>query len=751
MAPQYSVAGADAALVNELSPSTPISARVLVVDDDGDMVTLIRRIVERLGHQCVTVRSGELAVEELSGGRFDLLVTDINMDGLSGLDLLEAASGLDPDLAVIVVSGIADAGTAEAALGGGAFGYVVKPFDITELQIAVSNALRRRQLEISLREHLRNLESEVERRTLQLREATLDAQIQEQRFRSLAQASPLGILYADRDGCLDYCNANAELLLGRGLEELSGRRWFEDLDCPNRDLLEAAIRAAASGVPDAMCEYEVRLPDGSTVWIQSRVAPVLDDEHRSSGLVVLFEDIGDRKRLEGQLRYQASHDHLTGLPNRREFRARLSNRLLSLSENDVLGVLLVDLDQFKLVNDTYGHEAGDQLIVTVGERLVECVPADATVARLGGDEFVVALCEPDRERIVAVANVVREALRQPVRIMGVELSLSASVGIGATTDPQTPVSGVLRSADIAMHHAKNRRDVVEVFDTSMAKDVARRLALTSELRRAVTDRLLTVHYQPVVDTVTQRLVGLEALARWTHHEWGPVGPDEFIPIAESMGLVHEVDRQILLAAVTQLAQWRNAQRIHPEVFMSVNLSASQLSNSVLPELVHQALEQAGLDGSSLCIEVTESSLIADLDRALPVMRRLRELGIRIAVDDFGTGHSALSYLGQLPLDVLKIDRSFISAIGNGGVDVAEAIVDLAHRFGLTVIAEGVEEPHQLRRLCDLGCDMVQGFLTGRPAEADRAVPETLANSTDTTDSPDHHAPAPRAARNEVSA
>ncbi|MDH3301545.1 MAG: EAL domain-containing protein [Acidimicrobiia bacterium] len=725
------------------------AAEILVVDDDASMVALIARVAERSGHRCATAGSGETAIELLSDRRFDLLITDINMDGLSGLELLEAASGLDPDLAVMVVSGIADTGTAEAALSAGAFGYVVKPFDVTELQIAVSNALRRRELEIKLRGHLHDLETEVDRRTEALRVTTADAQRQEQRFRSLAQASPLGILYADRLGHLDYCNSNTELLLGRPRSDLHGSRWLDELDTPTRQEFEAAIKQALAGVPDTSCEYQLRRPDGSLVWLFSRVAPVLDEDQVSSGVVVLFEDVGNRKRLEHQLRHQASHDHLTGLPNRREFRSRLSDLLNSLERDDVLGVLLVDLDQFKLVNDTYGHETGDRLIVTIGERLLDCVPPGTLVARLGGDEYVVAVRESSRSRVLSLGEAVRDALRQPMNLMGVELSLSASVGIGTTSDPQAEVSSLLRSADIAMHQAKVRRDVVEVFDTTMAKDVARRLALTSELRRAVDNRLLTVHYQPVVDTGTQRLVGLEALARWSHHEWGDVSPAEFIPIAESMGIVHEIDRHILTLAINQLASWRSAGRIRPDVFMSVNLSASQLSNSALPDLLRRTLHLAGVDSSSLWVEVTEGSLIADVGRAVPILRQLRELGIRIAVDDFGTGHSALSYLGRLPLDVLKIDGSFVAAIGNGSVDVAEAIVELAHRFDLEVVAEGVEKPNQLRRLQAIGCDMVQGFLTGVPDEADRVI--TVATPGATIGDADRRASSEPAFRNEVSA
>ncbi|MEZ5382543.1 MAG: EAL domain-containing protein [Microthrixaceae bacterium] len=709
------------------------------MDDDRAMVDLVGRIVERLGHRCETVESGEAAVERMSTERFDLLITDVAMDGLSGLELLDAARGHDPDLAVVVVSGVDDPRTAEAALSGGAFGYVVKPFEVTELQIAVSNALRRRELEIESRRHLRDLETEVDRRTEQLRLAAQEVRHQEQRFRTLAQASPLGILYADQSGSFAYGNSNAEALLGRSGGELSGRRWLENLDSPGRSQLTAAVQAAASGGSDAMCEYELRRPDGSTVWIRSRIASALDDDQRNAGVVVLFEDIGDRKHLERQLRHRAGHDHLTGLPNRREFRTQLSQRLGALGAGELLGVLLVDLDQFKLVNDTYGHEAGDQLIVTVAERLIGCAPDGALVARLGGDEYVVAVLAERREQLMAAAEAVRRTLRGPVTVMGVELSLSASVGLGITTDPHATVTDLLRSADIAMHEAKRRRDVVEVFNTSMAEDVARRLALTSELRRAVDHRLLEVHYQPVVDTTTEKLVGLEALARWTHDEFGEISPGEFIPIAESTGLVHEIDRQVLAAAVGQLGRWQSSGHVSPGVFMSINLSASQLSNTALPGLVREELQRSGVHGSSLCLEVTERSLIGDMTRAVPILERLRDADVRIAVDDFGTGQSALSYLGQLPLDVLKIDRSFVDAIGSGGVDLAEIIVDLAHRFDLAVIAEGVEECHQLARLRQLRCDMVQGFLTGRPLEADRAIPASSVSFSDICDRWDREA------------
>ena len=689
---------------------------VLAVDDDAIMNGVVRRIVEHMGHRCVTASSGEQALEVLGNEDFDLVITDINMAELSGLDLLNSVKAAKPDVAVVVVSGVNDASTADIAIASGAYGYVVKPFELTELQIAIANALRRRELEIELHRHLNDLESEVERRTAQLRAATNTAVNQERRFRSLAQASPLGIIYINRDWEFDYCNSKAEALLGRCSSEMKGTKWFEGMPGGCRQTLGEAVAAAADGT-EADCEHQLQRPDESLIWLRCRTAPVMSDEGAISGVVVLLEDIDDRVRLEAMLRHQATHDHLTGLPNRRQFREYVGELVDSNVDGRYVAVLLVDLDQFKLVNDTYGHEAGDQLVVATAARLADVAPPNALTARVGGDEFVIAVTTSTEDEALEVAETVRTALREPVKISEVELSLSASVGIGLASNRDTSVDSLLRTADIAMHRAKERRDSVEVFDDSMASDTARRLSLTSELRTAVSRDGLDVHYQAILSCVDNSLMGFESLARWTHEEWGRVPPNEFIPIAEQIGIVHAIDLFVLRQAVRQLAEWKACQKVSPHVFVTVNLSASQLSNSNLPNIVESALGNSGLDGLSLCIEVTESSLIVDMDRAIPVLNRLREMGVRLAVDDFGTGHSALSYLGRLPLDILKIDKSFVDDLGTE-TDVVETIVELAHKFGLAVIAEGVEVAEQLVGLRQLNCDMSQGFFLDRPTPAD---------------------------------
>lgn len=710
----------DNTMMSAVPSCASTEASVLVVDDDDAMVGLMRRLVERMGHCCEIAVSGERAIDLLASTPFDLIVTDINMGAMSGLEVLNEAKRANADVAVVIVSGVNDAQVADMALAKGAFGYVVKPFDVTEFQIAVSNALRRRELEQQVRSHLHDLEVKVERRTDELRHASEDLRVREQRFRSLAHASPLGILYADAHGRVEYCNAGAEAVLGRTLVQLGARCWIESLAASDREQVETAVRSVLADGGDVTVEFQLDAPDGATRWVRSPIAAVVDDEARPTGVVVVLEDISDRVRLEAELRRRATRDPLTGLVNRAEFRSRLECRLEQLGDDEVLAVLLIDLDQFKLVNDSFGHEVGDQLIVSVAERLVATLPENALVARLGGDEFVVAIVRHDGGH-VDVAERLRVALRERISLSNVELSLSASVGLVTTSDATASVSDLLRAADIAMHDAKASRDAVRVFDGSMSAGVARRLVLTTELRRAVDEERVSVHFQPIIDLRSREIVGFEALARWAHPELGAISPAEFIPLAESTGLVQAIDRQVFQCAIAQLARWRAEGRVSREVFMSVNLSPSQLTNAALPELVAATLGSAGIEGSALCIEVTESTLIADLARATPILDELRRLGVRIAVDDFGTGHSALSYLGQLPLDVLKIDRSFVAELGNGTPDVIDILIELAHRLDLRVVAEGVEQMGQLARLTDLGCDMAQGFLIARPGSPDTVV------------------------------
>ena len=404
-------------------------SKVLVVEDDAVMASAIESLLRRFGHACTSATSAEGALDSLDAAPFDLMVSDVNLGtGGSGLELVAAAKSGDPDLAVLMVSGLDDPDTANAALDLGAFGYIIKPFAMNELRIGVSNALRRRELEVAQRSHLARLESEVLRRTAELQAVSDDLRARESRFRSLATATPLGVVYVRLDGSCEYANRSAEVLLGCRSGQLDQHNWLAGVDSTDRKIIEQSIRGAHSGVPGSDHEHGYRRPDGSATWLRTHIAPVTDDQGGIAGVLALFEDIETRKRLEIRLRHQAMHDHLTGLPNRRFLKECLTERLATAG-GDRLGLFMVDFDQFKLVNDTYGHETGDELIVAMARRLSEWAGEDRVVARLGGDEFVIISPGLSRDGILEDAESLHRAISGPMALGSVELHLSASIGV----------------------------------------------------------------------------------------------------------------------------------------------------------------------------------------------------------------------------------------------------------------------------------------------------------------------------------
>jgi diguanylate cyclase (GGDEF)-like protein len=440
--------------------------------------------------------------------------------------------------------------------------------------------------------------------------------------------------------------------------------------------------------------------------------------------VAVFVDLYlERKRAqaaERALLHQAFHDTLTGLPNRVLFLDRLGQALARRERRPMeVAVLFLDVDRFKWVNDSLGHAAGDQLLVAVAGRLHSVLRPGDTVARFGGDEFVL-LCEElgDEREAFAVAQRLNRALADPFHLKGREVGLTASIGIAlASTSTHDTPDALLRDADAAMYRAKERgRDRIELFDEDMRSRALSRLETESALRRAIDQGELRVHYQPVIELATGRVTGLEALVRWQHPERGLMPPSEFIPVAEETGLIVACGAVVLTEACTQVARW-NAQQIHrPPLPVSVNLSPHQVLSQGLPELVADALERSGLDPRLLCLEITETVLIEDAASSRAALDALKELGVTLAVDDFGTGYSSLLYLRRFPVDVLKIDRSFVVGLGTNVEDTAivAGVIRLAHALGLLAVAEGVETPEQAARLKELGCDLAQGYYWSRP-------------------------------------
>jgi diguanylate cyclase (GGDEF)-like protein/PAS domain S-box-containing protein len=440
------------------------------------------------------------------------------------------------------------------------------------------------------------------------------------------------------------------------------------------------------------------------------------------GRVWSFRDITDHHRLLEELEHQAFHDSLTGLPNRSLLRNRLENALVRSGRTRVpVGVLLCDMDSFKMVNDTLGHEVGDHLLVEVGRRINECLRDGDTVARLGGDEFAIILDGTSALDVLETGNRVLEALRVPFQLGGREIEIRASIGVTDSTRGSLEADALLCEADIAMYAAKSGgTDRIALFEPQMQATLAAQHALHGDLRQAVrTNGELGIDYQLVFDLTTGRPVSTEALVRWNHPQRGPVSPEEFIPVAEEMGLVNEIGRNVLRQACYQVTTWRSLAGA-AELSVAVNVSAYQLYDNRFVAEVRAALMDSGLPPGGLVLELTESALLSDASRVHHRLTRLRELGVRIAIDDFGTGYSSLSYLRRLPIDILKIDRSFVSELGDSKSDQArslvKSIVRLGHDLGLTVVAEGVETENELDVVRAAHCDLVQGYLLAHPSK-----------------------------------
>jgi diguanylate cyclase (GGDEF)-like protein len=466
-------------------------------------------------------------------------------------------------------------------------------------------------------------------------------------------------------------------------------------------------------------ELEMRRDDGGIVPVLQTVTGRVDADGEVTELWSVGRDITERKRKEVDLAHQATHDPLTDLPNRALLLDHLEMALAraTRSQNSV-ALLFLDLDRFKTVNDNLGHEAGDELLVEVSERIRTVLRPVDTLARLGGDEFVI-LCDDivDEHHAVTVAERVAAAIEiRPFDLGGASLTVTASIGIALATDEHTHPEALLRDADAAMYRAKDRgRSRHELFDEAMRRRSARRHEVAEELAEAIDRGEIAVHYQPIIDLETGLVTSVEALARWEHPDRGILPPYEFIGVAEETGLIVGLGLAVLTKTCDQLRRWEielgsAAPAVH------VNLSARQLTHTSLPTLVEGVLERSLIEPHHLCLEITESVLMEDAPKSAAALAELKDIGVDLAIDDFGTGYSSLAYLRRFPVDVLKVDRSFVDGLGPDPHDssIVAAIVSLAHTLDLVCVAEGVETTEQLAGLRRLGCDSAQGFLFARP-------------------------------------
>jgi diguanylate cyclase (GGDEF)-like protein len=491
-----------------------------------------------------------------------------------------------------------------------------------------------------------------------------------------------------------------------------GRQWLDQYDM--RDAVVVPLRGGAG--PVGALVVADRLGDVRTFGADD--LRLLETVANHAGVAL------KNGELVGKLQHEALHDALTGLPNR----VQLQRRLAAALEDGPAGaarstaVMILDLDGFKTVNDTLGHEHGDLLLTEVGARLVEAVGGAGTVARLGGDEFAVLLTDgADEEQAVHVGRRALRALEQPILLDGLEVEVGGSLGIALAPAHAADAAGLLKRADMAMYDAKSTARRLRVFEPELDTDDPRRLTLVSELRAALQNGELSVHVQPQARLRSGEVVGVEALARWHSPTLGTVPPDEFIPVAERSGLIGPLTTRVLDATLAAWATWRAAGH---DLGVAVNLSARSLLDPDLVEEVDRLLRRHGVPASRLTLEVTESAVMADPVRAVALLHALRDLGVRLSVDDFGTGYSSLAYLKRLPVQEVKIDRSFVTALGHDAEDlpIVRAIVDLGRHMGLEVVAEGVEDAATTELLASIGCDLAQGWYLGRPVPPDELVP-----------------------------
>jgi diguanylate cyclase (GGDEF)-like protein/PAS domain S-box-containing protein len=529
----------------------------------------------------------------------------------------------------------------------------------------------------------------------------------ERRMSALVQNASDVIIVLDRDRSFIYVSPAIERILGAPAESFLGPDHVDmihpdDLDF-TRDTLTEVLEH-----PDRQFHTEVRIRhhNGSWRWMEASLVNLLD-EPAVGGIVVNLHDVTDR-------RHQALHDILTGLPNRASLAERLPQALAAGRARDARwALLLLDVDRFREVNDTFGHHNGDKLLREIGSRVRDMLGKDDVVARLGGDEFAVLWDVEDEAGALAFAARVLEALRRPVAIEDMTLCVDASIGVVLVPDNGDDLEELLARADVAMYVAKLAHSGCELYDTDRDKSTVGRTAMAGELRRALEGRELIVHYQPKVELATGRVIGAEALVRWQHPRHGLVLPDKFVPVAEQTGLIDALSRYVLAAALGECRRWREAGF---EMGVAVNLSTRNLVDLSLPDDVRLLLAEAEIAPGSLDLEITESALLADPLRAADVVRQLSALGVRIAIDDFGTGYSSLAHLRRLLVSEIKIDKSFVITMAANADDaiIVRSTIELAHSLGLRVVAEGIESKVVCDRLRALGCDVGQGYYLGRP-------------------------------------
>ena len=688
--------------------------RIVVADDDEVVRILARTALENEGFKVYEAGDGEAALDLVRRHDPQMILIDVEMPRLDGFEVCTAirADEARQHLPILIMTGLEDVDSIERAYSAGATDFITKPINWPVLRHRIRYILRSDKTYWDLRTSQERLSNA-------------------QRIARLGNWS--WDLLTDDFECSDELLRILEIdEIRPGCGNLPLLERVRALDLPA--VRHTLARSVQFGEP-CRIEYRIEARDGGTRFIHTEAHVVGDDAGRPVRLEGTSQDITERKRIEDEIRHLAYHDGLTGLANRTLFRDQLSRAIQRASENrSRIALLYIDLDNFKIINDTLGHPAGDALLKSVATRLIGSTRQGDTVgrvtdtdspaiARLGGDEFTVLLTElQSSEDAGTVARRIIERVSETFIVQGQEVVIGASVGITLWPDDTDDIDTLLRNADAAMYHAKRRgTNRFEFYDESMNEDFSRRLLMEARLRKAIEREELRVLYQPKIDLRDGSITSFEALVRWQDPQQGMVSPDEFIPLAEDTGLISKIDEWVLRASCRQLRAWAAAGLSPGRV--AVNVSARQFRDPKLLQTIMTILEETGVQGSQLEVEITESILMEDEIAAARVLSQLIAMGVNVAIDDFGTGYSSLRYLRELPVTSLKIDRSFVVDVetSESAREIASAIISMAKSLNLNVVAEGVETEGQLAFLEGRGCDEIQGFLISPPLPADGAA------------------------------
>jgi len=687
--------------------------KILLVEDDEDDCFLTRAVLNEVYGNEVEVEwvsAYEPAKAAMLRGGHGLCLLDYHLGARTGLELLREAVAQGCRTPVVLLTGNDDWDVDVEAMEAGAADYLVKgQFGPSLLERSIRYAMG----------------FAVER------QKTLEAlKRSEERYALAVRGANDGLWDWDLITNRIYFAPRWKSMLGYEEPAIgdSPQEWFSRVHKLDIERVEAEVQTHLAGKSSHLeTEHRMLHDDGTYRWVLTRGLAVRDDQGKAVRMAGSQSDITQRKVAEDHLQHDAFHDSLTDLPNRALLIDRLRHAVLRAKRRSdaQFAILFLDIDGFKFVNDSLGHQMGDQLLIAISRRLEACVRDGDTVSRLGGDEFIILVEEMESaEDVFNLAERILEVLQSQFLLDGHELIVTASIGIALGGPDIQSAEDLVRNADIAMYQAKSRgKAVYVVFDEAMHAQAVSRLQLDTDLRQAVNRHELRVHYQPIVSLRNGRVKSFEALLRWNHPDRGMVSPDEFVPLAEETKLILPIGLWVFRSAAEQLRKWQARFWTTPPLSMSVNLSCRQFAQPDLVYQVERLLLDTGIDPRCLKMEITESAIMEHVESAWSALMKLKALGIKLVMDDFGKGYSSLSYLHQFPFDTLKIDHSFISRIGPGGenTEIVRTIISLAQVLGLDVVAEGVETANQMVQVRDLGCHFGQGYFFSRPLTAEAAT------------------------------